>query len=1406
MSTKDAVLGSAAADISSVGPPATAVSSNADKNIIHQKRWVCDVCNTKWFLDFNEACAHEEQCKGVVETSSSSDTSDTASKRAAGNNECAAKAKKTVMSSEMKDDGASPTITPPPQSKKAAAILAAARAKARGIPLVENIDKKAKSVDIDILSDSSDDNNNAVNEVELVEGSSEEDSSSKRKSKRLRDATPPAKSNHDRTSSTETNKKMTKRPKAVKATKTNKLTSTKSNTSSLQSKKTEKKAGGPIASIFLPKSQQQKQNNGDTKSNSNSKKRAVETNNVQYKKCNQRSITSNKREVLEINSSSEDDDDEVVVVEKSSKKKKKNAVLGLSKHELREHQAADFFARRKKKAEEEKERQRKRDEARMARLNSKETSLKGSVGLVGDAKPSIVATSISSKATAHSADGATATTKISFLKSLSEPSKQIKSIPAPRFPCPSHIIPRSDDSDLALKSTAGASSSVLSKTPKFQHSKISMTASSEEEDDEDATMQLRFLDEADLINSESSIFTPFFSCNAIKMIKDDDESPALASQLWVDKYTMRKIPDDVIGEDNKEASKKLVDFVEEWKVRRHKAMQSMGQVKRKKKRRRKKKSSNGYDSDDSFLDDGGLENVFFISGPTASGKTRLVHAVAEQCECVVIEINTAEQRSGQALKRAVQETTQSHSSLAISKRKQDATGFFDNGKDDLVDSDTDRSDCDSDDESKEDGHSLTIILIDEVDLLFDDDTAFWPALAQLSQKAKCPIVLTATSIPAQLYYNNTIRYKSIELIRPSPAECCDKIDQVRKLEGMTLRDRISRDVGGLSSIAETYECDIRKILNEMQMFRHKTTQSVHSDIRQVNLAPSKLDAPSSFAMNDNFPDIFNIQPRIVPKNRHTILTITGTNLFQSELFIGGKLCKHFAVVSDSMVIAVCPPCTFPDGVTRDAIYEEEQHLDCLSSKFAEVVLRKRCRNSGLVLDSKTTYGSESRCRTNWNVEYDFPLRESKFDQQMSRQAFIREAKAKMKRQQNQKMSDEGFMSSEEEFEGIESSEEAPSEIETMEEEQAEEETQIEETDADAEALLNDALSNIHITPFSPSKDDAVASRESLEQSALDLSSFANELARFSDASLFESSFSLHVPQISGAVEGFGEHLFGSESSESDPTIEKLSKGKYKKPPCFETIYQTGVNDSEFFFGESDSFICHPNRPRERQLLCLSEMNSRGLGRLDVELKEDVVDADSNSGFSTAESDSMFPLIPTRTDSEDDMLLGTNAPSAFLSLPSLLMKCNDGALNAKLAKNESPLLDIRRNQTCMTSMYAMFEMLTNGKSWCFGLRHGACHKVEMMQRKTMTVAGGALLDSSLALDYLPYLREISQYENKARFKVQEMMKRNGEADTGARKTRSSRRNIRRHYLEEFYPGRFDGNIESISAQLAQSYMC
>ena len=47
----------------------------ASPKLIIEERWVCDVCKTKWFLNFEEACAHEKVCKGVFTPSASSDRS-----------------------------------------------------------------------------------------------------------------------------------------------------------------------------------------------------------------------------------------------------------------------------------------------------------------------------------------------------------------------------------------------------------------------------------------------------------------------------------------------------------------------------------------------------------------------------------------------------------------------------------------------------------------------------------------------------------------------------------------------------------------------------------------------------------------------------------------------------------------------------------------------------------------------------------------------------------------------------------------------------------------------------------------------------------------------------------------------------------------------------------------------------------------------------------------------------------------------------------------------------------------------------------------------------------------------------------------------------------------------------------
>ena len=156
---------------------------------------------------------------------------------------------------------------------------------------------------------------------------------------------------------------------------------------------------------------------------------------------------------------------------------------------------------------------------------------------------------------------------------------------------------------------------------------------------------------------------------------DDGAEPG--NELWSAKHGIRHIPGDVCGGANKESAKSLMTFIGEWKAHRAEFVKKM-EAKRKslgsRKTKGKKKGCSGrsyYDDDiwcDTDDEDLGLCNIFLLNGPHGTGKSTLVHAAARQTGCALLEINTTEKRGGSALKRAIEECTQSHSSLALLKR------------------------------------------------------------------------------------------------------------------------------------------------------------------------------------------------------------------------------------------------------------------------------------------------------------------------------------------------------------------------------------------------------------------------------------------------------------------------------------------------------------------------------------------------------------------------------------------------------------------------------------------------------------------------------------------------------------------------------------------------------------------
>ena len=456
-------------------------------------------------------------------------------------------------------------------------------------------------------------------------------------------------------------------------------------------------------------------------------------------------------------------------------------------------------------------------------------------------------------------------------------------------------------------------------------------------------------------------------------------------------------------------------------------------------------------------------------------------------------------------------------------------------------------------------------LLFSVDLLFEDDgdVGFWAALAQLSQKAKCPIVLTSSSVPAELEYGNATRFKSIALQRPTVDECCNKIRQVSRSEGMTLRKSDEDEASRLSLVAEIFNCDLRKIINELQLFNSAPLQGDKSNIiKTISHTASQRNTDNTILTDGkDRPVIFGITPALVPRDSSTLITIDGENFDWSasiELYIGGEICRHFSVVNDNKILAVCPPCILPEGVTKTAKYEDCMH-DCLSRKFAEVVIRKRCPN-GLILDSNSGHpieldqdGHESSHRTTWNIEYNIPLEETLFDESRATFRSIQIARAQERIQK--KISEDMVESdSENDFEMIDSSvEKKPLKILKKIQDTPvpfqKREAKVE--NINPEVMLNEAVlrvkpeENLLVNEITSSAFGDISKK--CHQDQLELDCFAADMGRLSDMALLEDSFThLIVPFLSGAVEGLG--VCASEYQEvADDSIDKLCKGKNNRP-------------------------------------------------------------------------------------------------------------------------------------------------------------------------------------------------------------------------------------------------------------------
>mmetsp|Transcript_2643 Transcript_2643/g.3910 ORF Transcript_2643/g.3910 Transcript_2643/m.3910 type:complete len:1285 (-) Transcript_2643:73-3927(-) len=681
-----------------------------------------------------------------------------------------------------------------------------------------------------------------------------------------------------------------------------------------------------------------------------------------------------------------------------------------------------------------------------------------------------------------------------------------------------------------------------------------------------------------------------FSLLSCVSIQAHDEHCRLNdSALWTEKFGIRNISCDIIGENNNAVAKAGIDFIESWKAERFKAHErraekqekfSLGKKKRKKRRR---DDDIWGDSDD----DSQLPALFLLTGPTGCGKTSVLHAIAKHCECKVLEINTAARRDGQHLKNAIEEATLSDSTLDLLKKNISTTSNTQTHE--VVDTD-------DEEEGQREGRAVPVILFDEVNLIFEEhgDSGFWPALKTLSKKAKCPIFLTADKFPDSIQSIST-SYIHHHMDRHSPDECIQKIWQVLKSEGMKRREDVCshKTKACLSAFAELCRCDMRRIINELQLFTCVNLQV--EGIIQSFENPSDLG--SFKALKDTcMPPVRvkNIIPSIVPADELTILRLEVENFNSLDekllVYVGDQRCPAAKVVNETTILVVCPPCKFAEAVG----VENHQSKDCFSLRYplVRIISAKQSvsLSRGACIKSRTLFdGSKLSKLSHCSIEYSLPFSNDKLELQKD----ISDCRSLKKK---------------------------------------------------AEKLIC-AASDIGSTTRNVSNcTQMLGSKKTNKDEFEQLLALVKSYQLESDLNSIEESTQCYgQPFLAGSSRGFGSVLLDGLDMCYSSSSNKSSRSDVR-PPGTEHIVMNGWNDYGCFFGNSDVYMTNPDRSERRELsyLACSKRNF---------FHEGSSDADKSSFESEDEDDlsrNCFNFQP-----EEDAFI--SRPSSIASLPDFLRR-------------------------------------------------------------------------------------------------------------------------------------------------------
>mmetsp|Transcript_22575 Transcript_22575/g.53364 ORF Transcript_22575/g.53364 Transcript_22575/m.53364 type:complete len:1340 (+) Transcript_22575:309-4328(+) len=880
---------------------------------------------------------------------------------------------------------------------------------------------------------------------------------------------------------------------------------------------------------------------------------------------------------------------------------------------------------------------------------------------------------------------------------------------APRFPVPNHVLGVTTDNGNRPATTIKGKTTEI-RLDEFWKSSTSppLTSSSEmchiQDGTESMSMLIPSLSKLDVTTTTATMIQQALSHTLVppgqQALSDALVPPGptlttrslftnieneISQKGWNDKYGMDH---GVVGSDAQQVYQKLVEFINYWKSARNDVLQRMaerqrkfqasngtlannkkGKSSKKKKTTSKKKGSNyGYGSNDFIVDDDEdyeleeddeLSKLCMLIGPSSSGKTSLIHHVAGRQNCSVVEINTSTIRSGAALKRSIQEATQTTSSLGtFQTKKNSTTSFFaprskenieqaenrttkrrNDEESALFDSDDDDDDDDSVEQNRKQEElqkiALTIVLIDEVDILFDDDVGFWAALASVVKTTKCPIILTANQYPPNILSGSQFPCQFIEAKRPSPLECAQKVLQICQHERIQIQPHLrsegpERTHEQLARIAEVCDCDLRRMMFELQLFAAPSSLSSGSRSTATNNAVMTNMSEQPDTPLDWRPMFLRLEPSTVPMDTYSIVRITGENLSSllnaqsdTSVWVGDQRCQY-KVVDDETILVLCPPIddfqndensTYSSRLVRRIV---PISLECpllgqfKSSLPSQVVVRSKLIDDNDILETRRL-----------SILYEYP----------------------------EKSLPEPKTESEDEIDDFDCSDEdgqkpIPQILSTRKMASREE----------GEALWQTALSNC-VPMDSSDSSDPIDRFPRRDDTMLDILENQSRYAtNNSDAAVLEDEL-YGLPFLAGACQGYAFDYTEECVGKSQPDMLRMRDNS--RPPQEEKLIELGWKDDSGFYGDPDWLVTYPasshHRRQMNDVMCRLRGNVSVSGTLAMEPGKNRSSLEPNEIVTPEDLDRY--ALEACTLSIEDQFLPFPVQPVFELLPKLLRQAN-----------------------------------------------------------------------------------------------------------------------------------------------------